>query len=262
VLETNDDFALKHCLIEQNTNDLRKSFLETGTAIIRDFLSPSLLAAIVAETMSIIDHAYFNSLIGNAYLSALRPELSLDDPRNMTEETSLSVLAYDDIPIDHKLRTVYLSNALTDMVANIVGKEKLFPYACPLGALNVSVMKDNDYLRWHFDQCDFVVSIPLQDPLSGGQFQYVKDLRSEDHPNYEGVRDVLLGRYPNISSLVVPCGTLIVFRGLHTMHRVTKIYGDVPRLVALLSYADRPDCDSTDHLKMIRYGRTKTRFRH
>jgi hypothetical protein len=50
-------------------------------------------------------------------------------------------------------------------------------------------------------------------------------------------------------------GTLMLFEGRHSMHRVTPVIGDVPRQVALLAYDTRPGTDSTDLLKLVRYGR-------
>jgi hypothetical protein len=54
-------------------------------------------------------------------------------------------------------------------------------------------------------------------------------------------------------------GTLMLFNGRWSMHRVTMIEGDVPRYVALLAYDTKPGTDSTDTLKMSRYGRLASR---
>ncbi|MDA3020420.1 MAG: hypothetical protein O3B15_08980 [Actinomycetota bacterium] len=50
-------------------------------------------------------------------------------------------------------------------------------------------------------------------------------------------------------------GTLMLFNGRWSMHRVTTIEGPVPRYVALLAYDTKAGTDSTDTLKMSRYGR-------
>ena len=47
----------------------------------------------------------------------------------------------------------------------------------------------------------------------------------------------------------------MVFEGRDSMHRVTPIKGDRPRHVALLAYDTKPDTDSSNRLKMVRYGR-------
>ena len=50
-------------------------------------------------------------------------------------------------------------------------------------------------------------------------------------------------------------GTLMLFEGRNSMHRVTPITGRVPRYVALLAYDTKPDTMSSDQLKLARYGR-------
>jgi hypothetical protein len=51
-------------------------------------------------------------------------------------------------------------------------------------------------------------------------------------------------------------GTLMIFAGRNSLHRVSPVEGEVPRLVALFAYDTRPDADSSELLKLIRYGRT------
>ena len=52
-------------------------------------------------------------------------------------------------------------------------------------------------------------------------------------------------------------GTLLVFEGRHSLHRVSPIEGATTRLVALFGYDTKPGTMSSDLLKMIRYGRTE-----
>jgi hypothetical protein len=56
---------------------------------------------------------------------------------------------------------------------------------------------------------------------------------------------------------VVPMtpGTLMLFEGRHSLHRVSPIRGSRPRHVALLAYDTRPGTDSSPLLKRVRYGR-------
>ena len=50
-------------------------------------------------------------------------------------------------------------------------------------------------------------------------------------------------------------GTLLVFAGRHSLHRVSPICGPTPRLVALLGYDTKPGTMSSELLKEVRYGR-------
>ena len=47
----------------------------------------------------------------------------------------------------------------------------------------------------------------------------------------------------------------MLFNGRWSMHRVTAIEGERARYVALLAYDTKPNTDSSETLKMSRYGR-------
>jgi hypothetical protein len=50
-------------------------------------------------------------------------------------------------------------------------------------------------------------------------------------------------------------GTLLIFEGRNSIHRVSPIAGDVLRYVALLAYDTKPGTTSTELLRLSRYGR-------
>jgi hypothetical protein len=193
---------------------------------------------------------------GNAYLCASDESLPDDHPRRMTEPTRLGVVAYDEYPEDSILRAVYEYDPLMHFIGEVLELPAIFRYADPMGGLNLSVMEDGDYLRWHFDQTDFVTSIAVQTSASGGEFECVPLIRTPDDEAYGNVRKVLLGDYPGIVTIANRPGTLLLFKGRYSIHRVTRISGRRNRLMALLAYDEKPGVMSTDHLRMIRYGRT------
>jgi hypothetical protein len=158
------------------------------------------------------------------------------------------------------LRVLYEWDPLLDFIRECLGLERLFRYADPFGALNLAVMRDGDLLGWHFDMTDFVVSIAIQSSVNGGHFENAKQIRSSDEPNYDLIQSVLLGQSPeSVRTEPMTPGTLMLFNGRWSMHRVTRIEGDIPRYVALLAYDTKPGTDSTDTLKMSRYGRLASR---
>lgn len=235
----------------------RQELRETGACVLEGFLTPEATKLMVEQSTKLIPISFWNALTGNAYLSKIDETLPPDDARRLVDTTALGVVAYDQVPTSDALSLLYRWQVMTDFIAAIVGRGTLYHYKCPMGALNVSVMKDNDYLRWHFDQSDFVVSIPLQDSETGGEFEYVRHIRSKENENYDAVAKVLNGGRDGVEVLKMPPGSLILFEGRYTIHRVTRIKGETPRLIALLSYDTKPDTDSSDYLKMIRYGRLK-----
>lgn len=47
-----------------------------------------------------------------------------------------------------------------------------------------------------------------------------------------------------------------IFAGRNSIHRVSPVIGDVPRIVALLAYDTRAESDASDVFKLLRYRRT------
>ncbi len=76
----------------------------------------------------------------------------------------------------------------------------------------------------------------LQAPEIGGDFEYSKDLRSDDEPNYAGVARLLQGKDEAMRTLRLAAGALNVFRGKNTPHRVTTVAGETDRIIAVFSY--------------------------
>jgi hypothetical protein len=143
-----------------------------------------------------------------------------------------------------------------EFVAKVLGQERLHRYADPFGALNLAVMRDGHELGWHFDQTDFVVSIAIQPSLGGGHFENVPQVRSAGNPNEATVEAVRRGERDDLVRIepMTP-GTLMLFNGRWSLHRVSRVTGTVPRHVALLAYDTKPGTDSDDELKLGRYGR-------
>jgi hypothetical protein len=234
----------------------QRQYRTHGVCVLDRFVSSGALADMVSEANDLAAVAFHNTVSGNAYLEPASQDLPEDHPKRCTETTSLGVVACDQFGDASVIRSLYRCNALTDFIRRIVGLDQLYFYDCPLGALNLSVMRHGDYLRWHFDQSDFVVSIPLQEAECGGLFEFVKNIRSPGNENFDRVRNLLMGDRSGVNVLSAPAGSLVLFQGRHTIHRVTRIEGDRPRLYVLLGYAETQSVRSSEYLRKIRYGRT------
>ena len=138
-------------------------------------------------------------------------------------------------------------------------KPRLFPMADPLGRLNVMAYREGERLNWHFDRAEFTITVLLQAPLKGGDFQYRSGLRSDADPNYEGVARLLAGEDDHVKTLPLAPGTLNVFKGKNTAHRVTPVEGDRARIIAVFSYYETPDVTFSDKERLGFYGRTGPR---
>ena len=85
--------------------------------------------------------------------------------------------------------------------------------------------EQGDELGWHFDGADFVVTLLLQASESGGVFEFAPMLRTADDRNDDGVRALLAGERDAIRTMSGEPGTLALFRGHWSPHRVTPVRG-------------------------------------
>ncbi len=235
----------------------REGLRTDGVAILEGFLRAEVVEAIVGECDTLAPQANHSVVMSTPYLGLPEDGYAEDHPRRAEVRASLAAVAYDLLPAESLLRSLYESDAFMELVRRMLGRDVLHRYADPLGALNVAVMRDDDELGWHFDMTDFVVSIALQSSDEGGDFEAATRVRSAADESYPAVAEVLAGRSgpSSVSSVPMRPGTLMLFEGRYSMHRVTPIRGDVPRYVALLAYDTKPDTDSSELLKLVRYGR-------
>ena len=119
------------------------------------------------------------------------------------------------------------------------------------------VYEPGDSNGWHFDTTKYVISLLLQSPDVGGEYEYMPDLRSESDENFEGVNRRM--QNPDdpegIESAELAPGTLFFFRGLNTFHRVKPVEGGRDRVVVIISYHNQPGHETSEGSKMAMYGR-------
>jgi hypothetical protein len=227
-----------------------------GVCVLPGFVRDSAIPALVDECDRLAPLGHRSLVQGTPYLGLPDEAYPLDHPRRTLVDNSLEAVAYDLFPIDSSLRALYESDRLLAFVEAVLQRGQLFRYADPFGALNLAVMRDGDELGWHFDQTDFVVSIALQSSESGGDFENAAQLRSADDECDDDVAAVLRGeRTDRVRVEPMTPGTLMLFNGRWSLHRVTPIVGDTPRYVALLAYDTKAGTDSSELLKLVRYGR-------
>lgn len=234
----------------------RRELAEMGACDLPGFLRPGGAEQIVREAMPTRPDAYRTETTHNIEFSGREAELDPDDPLRIQVRSAKYAVAYDLIPAGTLLRSVYESDALTRFVGAALEIDPIYRQADPLGALSVMFYDDGDELGWHFDNADFVVTLMLQPSTAGGTFEYVPMLRSADDANPEGVRRLLTGDRTGVHTMNGDAGTLALFRGHLSPHRVTPVLGPTPRINAVLSYARTPDARLSASGHMIFYGRT------
>jgi hypothetical protein len=237
------------------TGACRRQLDDTGACELPGFLTAAATAELVHEAETLAALAHHSNGVATAYLEI--PDFSLpnDHPRRVIGSSAVGVIAYDQFPAHSLLRRLYEWEPLMQFIGAALARYPLYRYADPLGALNVAVMGEGEELFWHFDQTDFVTSIALRDADSGGDFEYVPLIRSAGDENYPRVQRLLTGERDDIVHVPMCPGTLLLFEGRHSIHRVTSIRGKTTRLVALLAYDTKPGTRSTELLQLARYGR-------
>jgi hypothetical protein len=235
--------------------DGRAQMAATGACEIPNFVRADALPAFVDDARRLAPLAHRSGGLGTVYLGFPDESFPLDHPQQWLGRYDLGAVAYDLFPADSPTRRLYEWPELTRFVAAILGLDEIHPYADPLGALNLAVMTAGDQLQWHFDQTDFVVSLAIQDADAGGDFEVAPQIRTAGDEHYDEVAEVLAGDAERVVTLPMTPGTLLVFAGRYSIHRVSPIAGPTPRLVALLGYDTKPGTMSSELLKEVRYGR-------
>jgi len=235
----------------------RDQLAATGAAELPGFVTAAGVEALAGEARQLAGRAHWSGGRGSAYLAEPDPSCPPSHPRRWQGAYRVGVVAYDLIPRSSWLRRLYEWAPVMEWVEAVLGRGRLYRYADPFGALNVAVMGDGDQLQWHFDQSEFVVSLALQPAQAGGLFEVAPLIRDGADEGYEEVAGVLAGDRARVETLAMEPGTLLVFAGRHSLHRVSPVEGPLPRLVALLAYDTKPDATGTDALLLDRYGRTE-----
>lgn len=240
-----------HALVAQSKAELA----ETGMFNLQDFLLPGVASqAAKAITPLMETQSYTHKRLHNIYFKPDIPELAPDHPALQRVETTNQTLCADQIP-GSLVVAIYEYAPLARFLAATMDKPNLYTMQDPLARVNVMAYRRAEALNWHFDRAEFTTTLLLQAPTGGGVFEYRTDLRSANNPNYEGVASLLQGRDPQVKRLNLTAGTLNVFRGKNTAHRVTPVKGDTDRMVAVFSYFEQPDVLFTAQERLGFYGR-------
>jgi hypothetical protein len=144
---------------------------------------------------------------------------------------------------------------LPAFLARVLNKPQLFLMSDPLARVNVLKYKPGETLNWHFDRSLFTTTLLIQASDEGGEFEYRSNLRSDADPNFDGVAKLLQGSDPDIRINPLAAGTLNVFAGKNTLHRVSLVRGHRDRLVAVYSYYEQPNVMFDDNERIGFYGR-------
>ena len=276
--------------------DARRTYMEKGAVTWPQFVTADALSTIVQQASAAANAAFTTDSTHTAYLRDPDYEkFPRNSVYNHQMRTQVASIAFDELPADSPLATLYQHPTLLQVVSYVAtgAFDKLFLSADPLGCCSINVFRPGYHHSFHFDESVFSTTLMIQEasPTSTGLFQYppplrvsLQDLALSDVASaitaYDnetqipvtltevrkssvasGTNDTPIsttGAPPPLYTLDFSAGTLSLFCGSRSLHRVTRVATDSPqdRLVAVMAYSTQPGfCNSAAVQKMF-WGRS------
>jgi len=218
----------------------RRELAAESCVMLSGFVTEEAIRRMVGEAMATLPRANRRDHHLTPY-GPPRTDLPADDPRAITSHSAMYAVAGDDMPEADAVQRLYRWDGLTRFIAEVVRADTLHRVLDPIFNCNFSIIEEGGSHHWHFDSNDFVVTLLLQRAEEGGDFEFAPYIRSPDDENYAAVAEVLRGGRQGVKTVRVEPGTLVLFCGKYSVHRVSPVIGRTKRVIALFSYDERPD---------------------
>jgi len=236
---------------------VKANLKQDGSCTLANFVTLEALDIMAQQANSIAHLAYpgptevspyfFNYQLGEDQ------DLPATHPLRHKGKRNLAQVAADLIPTDFLLNQLYNSDLMLDFLSAVT-EQPIYRNQDPYQSLNISVMNQGGCQQWHFDSGDMVITLLLQEPEGGGIFEYAPAIRTEMDENFDAVQRVLEGDSKQVIRNRLQAGTLSLFRGHYSLHRVTAVAGERQRLQAILGYSTKPDLLGSKESSILHYG--------
>lgn len=266
----------------------RETYLARGAVTLPHFITNDTLQTCVAQARAAEDDAFTTDSSHTAYL--MDPDLERFDKRsvyNHSMPTQVASTAFDELPPDSPLAALYHDPTLLRLVSRVVtGKDdSLYLSADPLGCCSINVFRPGYHHSFHFDESVFSTTLMLQESSvpDTGLFQHTEPLRKDKsnlaltdvasaivaYDKETPVDELLEAKAdkeegavdpppPILHTLDFGAGTLSIFSGSCSLHRVTRVVGDQSRLVAVLTFAEQPGFCNSAAVQELFWGRSSS----
>ena len=222
----------------------RDRLAATGVFTLPGFIRPAALAAMQDEAERLCTGSFRRVDSRNGF------------PSGMGESTRLSLgcVGYDQVSPESDMRRLFLWDGLTRFVSDVLERRPFFRSADPIASCMVTELAPGDELGWHFDPNDGAVTLMLRSAGTGGAFEYVPNVRDRvDLPML--IDETLAGECRLLQELEVQPGTLTLFNGLQSLHRVAPVTAPPSRLMLIFSYDAAPDQRFGEDVRLRFFGR-------
>ena len=218
------------------------------------FIRPDALETLTEEAGTLLPSAPVLTIRRNIYQGAVDPSLPADDPRRKEYVHKAVQLADDQIPADTLIKRLYRSEALTEFIRRVQQKPVLYRCADEFQALNIVALQPGSWHAWHYDTTECTVTLLLQAAQKGGEFAFLPNSRTDDGEDRAAVDRLLAGDMSGAQMFTRGAGAFTLFRGGYSLHGVTEVEGDTPRVTAIMTYDEKPDCVISDEVNIRIYG--------
>jgi hypothetical protein len=247
-------------LVEKARSDLAA----TGCASFPCFLMEAALSDAVAEATAAAPSAFATDDTHNAYQLSTDAKLGPEHVRNKQMRTRVASTACDELDSSRAIRALYASDELLGLVKAITGRS-VHRLADPLGAASINVFRSGWAHAWHYDESEFTVTLSLVQAAEGGAFEFTEPLRrSVDDLAFETTAAVINDHSeyavepagaacPSVRTAPFAPGTLQIFAGRTSLHRVSEVKGE--RLVAVYCFSDIEGFVNSPEVQRMFWGR-------
>ena len=235
--------------------DVQKDVRSVGCAVIKQFVKPEAIPALVAEgdRVSHLGHRNFNRT--NPYFTQLPADLPDTHPLRRFYDRSNAFVPADNFGEDSIIRAMYEWSSFAPFIQEVLEEPSFYRYADPLADVVINLAEEGNGFPWHFDTNNYTVTLAIQNAEHGGEFEFSPNLRTPTDENYDGVGQVLDGDQSLIHTLHLEPGDLQIFKGRYSLHRVTPLSGPTMRYVAIFSFTEMEGVVGSPERTKQLYGR-------
>ena len=218
------------------------------------FIRAEALAALSTEANDLLPTAQKLTIKRTIYQGDVDESVPEGDPRGQELVHHALQLADDQIPADTLIQQLYHSDLLTDFVRRVQKKPVLYRCGDEFQALNIVALQPESWHAWHYDTTECTVTLLLQAAESGGEFTFLPNSRTDDTEDRAAVDRLLSGDRSQAKTFSRGAGAFTLFRGGYSLHGVTKVEGNRPRVTAILTYDEEPEKIISDDINIRIYG--------
>ncbi len=219
------------------------------------FIQPEAILKAISEVEPVLlTDSFKHHRQHNIFFRDEVPGITVDHPAMRKFDSINHTICADQIDGSVVVR-VYEYPPLRRFIADTMEKDDLHLMDDPLARVNVMATREGEALNWHFDQSEFTTTIMLQASREGGQLEYRSEIHTPQEPDFDAVARLVDGENSENKIATLTPGTLNVFRGVNTPHRVTTVHGAQDRIMTIFSFYEQPDVTFSNDMRIGFYGR-------